>query len=80
MRFALLVVELLFMLREPLHLAFGKKIVKIKVVDANGNDANWRQHFIRNLLFLIWPVEAILVLTGNDRLGDKLAKTKVVEL
>ena len=80
MRLVLFVLELLFLLREPLHLAFGKKLMKIKVVDANGNDASWRQHFIRNLLLFIWPVEAVLVLTGSNRLGDMLAKTKVEAL
>ena len=80
MNLLLIFIDLLFLLREPLHLAFGKKLMKIKVVDANGNDADWRQHFIRNLLLFIWPVEAVLVLAGSNRLGDMLAKTKVVEL
>ena len=80
MNLLLIFIDLLFLLREPLHLAFGKKLMKIKVVDANGNDADWQQHFIRNLLLFIWPVEAVLVLAGSNRLGDMLAKTKVVEL
>lgn len=58
--------------------SIGKRIMKIKVVDLNGNKASLFNLIIRNITILIWPVEALLLLLDKDRLGDILAKTKVV--
>ena len=59
--------------------SIGKRILKIKVVDLSGNVPKLPNLIIRNITILIWPVEAILVLLYKERLGDRLAKTKVVE-
>ena len=53
--------------------------MKIKVVDLNGNKASLFNLIIRNITILIWPVEALLVLLNKERLGDRLAKTKVID-
>ncbi|MBE6571828.1 MAG: RDD family protein [Ruminococcaceae bacterium] len=57
----------------------GKRIMKIKVVDMDGNKPSIFNLIIRNITIFIWPVEAILVLLNKQRLGDILAKTKVVD-
>lgn len=59
--------------------SIGKRILKIKVVDLDGNTPKLFNLIIRNITILIWPIEAILVLLDKPRLGDILAKTKVVE-
>ena len=59
--------------------SIGKRIMKIKVVDLNGNKASLFNLIIRNITILIWPVEALLVLLNKERLGDRLAKTKVID-
>ena len=58
--------------------SIGKKIMKIKVVDLNDNKPSLFNLIIRNITILIWHVEALLVLLDKERLGDRLAKTKVV--
>jgi len=58
--------------------SIGKRIMKIKVVDLNGNKPSLFNLIIRNITILIWPVEALLVLLDKERLGDRLAKTKIV--
>lgn len=59
--------------------SIGKRLTKIKVVDFNGNKPRVLNLIVRNITILIWPIEALLVFLGKQRLGDKLAKTKVVE-
>ena len=63
------------------HASLGKKIMEIKIV----YDPTHEKHTIRFLddlkrvlpLF-IWPVEALLIITNNQRIGDMWAKTKVI--
>ncbi len=57
----------------------GKRIMKIKVVDLNENKPSLFNLIVRNITILIWPVEALLVLLDKERLGDRLAKTKVID-
>lgn len=52
--------------------SIGKRIMKIKVVDLNGNKASLFNLIIRNITIFIWPVEALLVLLNKERLGDRL--------
>ena len=58
--------------------SIGKRMMKIKVVDMNDNTPATPNLIIRNITILIWPIEVLLILLGKPRLGDKLAKTKVV--
>ncbi len=60
--------------------SIGKRIMKIKVVDTNGKKPDLFNLIIRNITILIWPVEALLLLMGKKRLGDRLAKTDVIEV
>ena len=53
--------------------------MKIKVVDLNDNKPSLLNLIIRNITIIIWPVEALLVLLDKERLGDRLAKTKVID-
>ena len=53
--------------------------MKIKVVDSGGNSPNIFQLFIRNITFYIWPIEALLVLFDKKKIGDRIARTNVVE-
>lgn len=60
--------------------SIGKRIAKIKVVNQSGDTPKFSSLIIRNITLVIWPVEAILVLFGKPRLGDRLAKTMVVDI
>ncbi len=58
--------------------SIGKRIMKIKVVRKNSEKASvWRLIF-RNITIVIWPIEALLLLIGREKIGDVIANTKVV--
>ena len=58
----------------------GKKLKELKVLSINGAEPTYKQLLIRNIFMLWAPIEVIIVLFfDKPRLGDKLAKTKVVE-
>lgn len=75
---------LTFMFKDHMfhHASLGKKIMEIKIV----YDPTHEKPTIRILddlkralpLFILWPVEALLIITNNQRIGDIWAKTKVV--
>ena len=59
--------------------SIGKRIFKLKVVTLQGQKPNVFQFFVRNILALIWPLEAfMLVILDKPRIGDLIARTKVV--
>ena len=59
--------------------SIGKRIMKLKIVSADGGKVRVWQPLLRNVTLIISPVEIILVLMGGRRLGDRLAKTAVEE-
>jgi len=62
----------------------GKRILGLYVRNHDDFAKTPRYYYliIRNLFLFLWPVELILLLIDRDsrRLGDKLAKTQVVEI
>ncbi len=58
----------------------AKRILKFQVVDnATNLPASPLKCLFRNLTILIWPIEVLLIcFNPSQRLGDKLANTKVV--
>ncbi|MBQ4515490.1 MAG: RDD family protein [Clostridia bacterium] len=59
----------------------GKKIKGLKILSIDGKEPTYKQLLIRNIFMLWAPIEVIIVLFfDKPRLGDKIAKTKVVEL
>jgi uncharacterized RDD family membrane protein YckC len=63
-------------------LSFGKWIMGIRVRDAKDQERvpSFGRLFLRNMLFIIWPVECFALLLSDDkkRLGDRVAKTSVL--
>ena len=71
---------------------FGKRLLKIRVVRADGGNVGYRQAFIRNFARLGWQVptfgalfllaDALLLLAQphRQRIGDLLAETRVVRV
>ena len=61
--------------------SIGKRIMKIQVVDENSNQrvSNSRE-ILRNIFVVFWIVEVIVLFISKDkRIGDYVAKTKVIE-
>jgi len=57
----------------------GKRILNIRVVNENGEVPCVFCLFIRNITFFMWPIEFLLLLLDKKRLGERIAKTNVVE-
>ena len=58
--------------------SIGKQMMKIRVVKLDGSRLTFLDCVKRTLPYLILPVEAYFVLTGQERLGDRWAETEVV--
>lgn len=59
----------------------GKKLMKLKLLPSSPNlSMNGYQLLVRNITFIIWPVEVVFeFLNPQRRLGDYFGKTKVLE-
>jgi uncharacterized RDD family membrane protein YckC len=58
--------------------SIGKRFLKLKIVDIKTNDtANFMSRLLRNITWLLGPVEIIVLLASGKRIGDKIAKTKI---
>lgn len=62
--------------------SIGKKVMKYKAVKEDGSslDGDYMASIMRNVTLFIPLVDAILVLIDKPRLGDNIAKTKVVNV
>lgn len=60
--------------------SIAKRALKLQVVEnKTGNIASPIRCFIRNIFYIIWPIEVIVTLTNpSRRIGDMFAGTKVV--
>ncbi|MDE6148787.1 MAG: RDD family protein [Ruminococcus sp.] len=59
--------------------SIGKKILKIKIISTNQTGLNLITNFKRSLLLVLLPIELLLIIIDNKRLGDMWAKTTVIE-
>lgn len=61
-------------------MSIGRKAMGISVVNAvNKQVANPWKAYLRNIFIFIWPLELIVLAISNQRIGDMLTKTEVVE-
>jgi uncharacterized RDD family membrane protein YckC len=71
----------LFLCRDNLNgQSLGKRLMKIQVVDnSTMQTVTSFKYILRNLFLCVWPIELLLVLINGDRrLGDYVAKTKII--
>jgi len=61
--------------------SIGKIIMKLKIINKNdGNESDFSKRLIRNLSWLLGPIDIIIFLITKERIGDKIAGTTVIEL
>ena len=61
--------------------SIGKIIMKLKIVNKiDGNESNTQKRFLRNLTWLLGPLDIIIFLITKERLGDKIFGTNVVDI
>ncbi|HXI11742.1 MAG TPA: RDD family protein [Thermoanaerobaculia bacterium] len=73
---------LYLLLRDSAGRSPGKKILGLKVVTPSGRRCGPIRSFTRNLPLLVPGVnviEAVLLVFGSTRLGDRMAGTRIVE-
>ena len=59
--------------------SIAKRIFKLRVIDIETNELpSNRELIIRNLFFLIYPVEFIMLLASGKSLGDMVTNTTIV--
>lgn len=58
--------------------SIGKRIFNLKVVDYNGKSLNIIKLTARNLFVFLAPIEFVLLLYYDNRIGDNVIKSKVV--
>lgn len=60
--------------------SIGKRILKLKVISLTNTNASIYRLVLRNIILPIWYIDAfVLLILNKSRIGDKLAKTTVIE-
>jgi len=60
--------------------SIGKRIIKLKIVNIDSKDqVSFSKLFLRNITWLLGPIEIIVYFIYGSRIGDKIAKTSVVD-
>ena len=59
--------------------SIGKKILRIKVVENGGTKLNFIARFKRTLPLILLPLEVLLIIINNERIGDIWANTSIKE-
>lgn len=82
---ATLINLLIYLVKDlPKGISIGKKLMKIAVRDTEdyGKVPDFFRLIVRNIFVLIWPIEFFILILRKDRkrLGDKVAKTEVVNV
>jgi len=77
-----LIAFLYLILRDlPSKGSIGKRILKLKIINSETKKlATIKQRFLRNITWLLNWIEIIAYIITKKRIGDRIAKTEVVEL
>jgi uncharacterized RDD family membrane protein YckC len=60
--------------------SIGKRIFKLKIINKSDNsETNFIKRLLRNITWLLGPIDIIIFLISKERLGDKIIGTDVVE-
>lgn len=60
--------------------SIGKRVMRLKLVSTNGKNLTWKRLILRNIFYLFFMFDVILLAinANSGRIGDYMAKTKVV--
>lgn len=75
-----ILINIIFLVRD----VFGKdsflfkRLFKLKIINYSGKESvSFFQKIVRNITYIIWPLELVLLLFKKRKLGDIIAKTDV---
>lgn len=61
--------------------SLGKIIMKLKIINkSDGQETTLLKRLLRNLTWILGPIDIIFYLITKERMGDQLVKTNVVEI
>lgn len=60
--------------------SLGKKIMKIEVKKKNGQLPTSMELVLRNIFYIIWPIEFVILIICNQRIGDIILNTSVCNI
>ncbi|MDR1218365.1 MAG: RDD family protein [Treponema sp.] len=59
--------------------SIGKRVFKLKIINkSNGNEASILKRFVRNITWILGPIDIIVFLISKERFGDKIAGTDII--
>lgn len=58
--------------------SIGKKLMNLEIRSLNNNSLSIFQLIARNLFYIVWPLEVLILIIIGKRLGDIIFKTEVV--
>ena len=73
---------IVFVLRDVISKgrSFGKQMFELNILNKSSNDpASAKQKIVRNLFFVIFLIDGIVMLVTKESIGDKVANTIVVK-
>ncbi len=73
---------IVFVLRDVISKgrSFGKRMFELNILNKSSNDpASAKQKIVRNLFFVIFLIDGIVMLVTKESIGDKVANTIVVK-
>ena len=59
--------------------SLGKQMLGLRVMTPAGEGCGWWRSVLRNSALLLFPIEIVLVLRGRARIGDRIARTSVMQ-
>jgi len=59
--------------------SLGKQMLGLRIVTPAGEGCGWGRSVARNLALLLFPIEVFFVLRGRQRVGDRIARTTVMQ-
>ena len=59
--------------------SLGKQMLGLRVVTPAGDGCGWGRSVVRNSALILFPIEVVLVLRGHARIGDRIARTTVMQ-
>jgi len=59
--------------------SIGKQMLGLRLMTPRGEGCGWFRSIVRNAALIVFPIEVIFVLRGRSRLGDRIARTTVME-
>lgn len=61
--------------------SIGKRVLKLKLQQVDSkSEATFGQRFVRNIFWLLGPVEMIFYLIKGTTLGEKVSKTRILPI